>query len=312
MGPSADIAYFIKSLNQNNLNIKLTSKAGRHGMDFLDVLLDIDSCGYIQSDVYRKPTSANTLLHAQSSHPKSIIKSIPTGQAADLNMRFQQRGYSDRDIQSGYRRAKYSKRKDLLYNQGKRDNEDIVRFISTFNARNGEMWQALKRYWKVLQLDPVLSLHLSTNPAITYRRSKNFKDHLVKSHLGGPIVKRMFGSKGPSWGCRPCGSCVACPNIDTTKVFSDSSNTKEFKIVHTITCTTVGIIYCARCPCNKLYVGLTTRQLRRRVREHVLDIKAAREVENFDELKTLPRHFKRFHNSDPSGLQLFRLTNIQL
>ncbi|XP_073519484.1 uncharacterized protein [Phyllobates terribilis] len=70
----------------------------------------------------------------------------------------------------------------------------------------------------------------------------------------------------------------------------------------------VGVIYCAKCPCNRIYVGLTSRELRRRTRERVLHIKAAKETDNVDELKTLPRHFKKFHNSDPSGLQFFRLT----
>lgn len=78
----------------------------------------------------------------------------------------------------------------------------------------------------------------------------------------------------------------------------------DFKTVQNITCATQGVIYMAICPCKKIYIGLTSRQLRRRTRQHVLGIIAAREIENMEELRTLPQHFKECHNSDPTGLKV--------
>ncbi|CAJ0948394.1 unnamed protein product [Ranitomeya imitator] len=314
---------FIGALNTNESNIKLTYKAGRQNMELLDVLFNVDDEGWILTDVHRKPTSVNTLLHAESSHPKNLINSIPTGQflrmrricsdenkfetqASDLRKRFLNRGYSDKVIQRGYRRAKFTKRSDLFYQHKIPKENDIVRFISTFNARSGKMWAAMNKYWNLLKLDVSLSGHIASHPTITYRRSQNIKDILVRSNFE-PRTKNIFESKGPPWGCKPCGSCIACPNIETTKTFSNSSNSKNYKITHSISCKTFGVIYSARCPCNKLYIGLTSHELRRRVREHVLDIKAAAESTNIEELKTIPRHYKLYHNSDPSS---FKLTMI--
>lgn len=90
-------------------------------------------------------------------------------------------------------------------------------------------------------------------------------------------------------------------NIDRSDLFRNSNFAKQFKIVHNITCATHGVIYVAEGPCKKLYVGLTSRQLRRRTREHVLGISAAKDVAAIEELSTLPRHFKEFHNCHPNG-----------
>ncbi|XP_056417131.1 uncharacterized protein LOC130358228 isoform X2 [Hyla sarda] len=66
---------------------------------------------------------------------------------------------------------------------------------------------------------------------------------------------------------------------------------KEYKITHTITCNTIGIIYHGTC--GLIYIGLTTRELRRRVREHVLGILAAANEED-----------KEKHGCDPTGFRI--------
>ncbi|KAG8536139.1 hypothetical protein GDO81_027033 [Engystomops pustulosus] len=60
------------------------------------------------------------------------------------------------------------------------------------------------------------------------------------------------------------------------------------------------------CPCKKIYVGMTTRELKLRIREHVTGILAASFVslvEDILKLKPIPRHFRQFHHSDPSGFK---------
>ncbi|XP_056425824.1 uncharacterized protein LOC130367430 [Hyla sarda] len=90
-----------------------------------------DQGGYLQTDLYRKTTAANTLLHASSAHPQHLTRNIPVGQflrdrrlcstegdfekqAEDLKTRFKERGYSGRCIRRAYNRAKNSNRTDLL------------------------------------------------------------------------------------------------------------------------------------------------------------------------------------------------------
>ncbi|CAJ0958401.1 unnamed protein product [Ranitomeya imitator] len=124
---------FMNTLNNNNINVKLTFHTGR-SLDFLDLKITVTQEGCISTDVFRKPTATNALLQADSSHLKSTIRGIPIGQflrlrricsedkqfehqATDSTQRFMARGYSSRCINRGYIRAKRSTRDELLYKQ---------------------------------------------------------------------------------------------------------------------------------------------------------------------------------------------------
>lgn len=96
----------------------------------------------------------------------------------------------------------------------------------------------------------------------------------TKVRIRGPF----FGTKGPKWGCFPCGKCVACPNIIRATHFENSDGTNTYTITQHITCQTKMVVYYATCPCTKIYVGLTTRELKVRVPEHVQDILLAKEM----------------------------------
>lgn len=172
------------------------------------------------------------------------------------------------------------------------------------------MRKALSKYWDVLKSDPILQHHVPPRPTITFRRAKNLKDILVKSHYEGKKTSPIFGAAKPRWGNKPCGRCVACKNVVSASTFSNFAGTDRYTITHTITCETMGVVYLATCPCGLKYVGMTSRQLKRRIREHVLGIEAAKNEEVLDQLKTIPRHFKQFHNSDASGLQVCGIDRV--
>ncbi|CAJ0960814.1 unnamed protein product [Ranitomeya imitator] len=319
-GSFEELQIFMGHLNDNNLNLRLTYKAGRSNMEFLDILLEVDELGFIHTDVFRKPTSTNSLLHFSSSHQQSLIKGIPVGQflrmrricsdessferqSRDLSTRFAERGYSSRCIKQAYWRARCTDRSQALNKQ---------RLEMGTMTRWYEVRDILYKHWKVLQLDPILAQYIPSKPAVTYRRSPNIRDSLVHSHYVNKKNDNPFGSRGPKWGCRPCGSCVACPNVERCTVFSSADGNKTYNILHPITCTTTAVIYCASCPCELKYVGLTSRELRRRVREHVLDIKAAQTAIDIQSLKTVPKHFKLFHQCDSSLLRVRGIDHIVL
>lgn len=196
--------------------------------------------------------------------------------ATELHHRFRERGYPTHSINRAYRRAKQSPRKELMKGCTKKETPHQVRFITLYQTRWREIKSVLKKkkHWDILWADNILTDHLTTRPSITYRRSWNLCDMLFQSHHTGLKIERAFGSKDPRWGCCPCGNCVACCNMDTAYTFWNSQQTREFKITHHITCNMTGVIYFALCPCGLIYVGLTTRQFRRRIREHVLGITA--------------------------------------
>lgn len=79
-GSVDELHQFMSRLNDNQLNIKLTYKWGRKYMDFLDIQLHIDDLGFIVTDLFRKPTATNSVLHASSGHPSHLINNIPVGQ----------------------------------------------------------------------------------------------------------------------------------------------------------------------------------------------------------------------------------------
>ncbi|XP_073446703.1 LOW QUALITY PROTEIN: uncharacterized protein [Dendrobates tinctorius] len=140
------------------------------GISFLDIAMSVDHSGYIQTDVYRKPTSVNSLVHASSAHNPSTIGAVPVGlflrarricssdtkfeiQSADLKMRFLNRGYSNRSIKKGYLRARATPRGSLLESSKRpscSNKEGPIRFISTFNHQWEDMRQILMKHWSIL------------------------------------------------------------------------------------------------------------------------------------------------------------------
>ncbi|CAJ0943145.1 unnamed protein product [Ranitomeya imitator] len=110
-GISVDLGQYMSRLNSNDMNIHLTFMADAESIDFLDVTIKRGPTGVINTDIFRKETSTNTLLHASSGHPAHMIRSIPVGQflrlrricssdcdfekrADELRGRFRERGYS--------------------------------------------------------------------------------------------------------------------------------------------------------------------------------------------------------------------------
>ncbi|XP_071983960.1 uncharacterized protein [Engystomops pustulosus] len=313
----------MKELNNNTTNIKLTYKVGLE-IDFLDVKIKVDKEGKMETEVYRKHTATNSLLHAESAHIPSTIKGIPVGQflrlkricsnesnfeqqAEDLKERFLERGYSRRNIRRAYRRAKFTPRNELLCpNEEKKRWKTVkegnsTRLITTYNNDWKRLTATISKYWPILHSDKNLSKLVSKRPKITARRAQNLKDRLVHSHFI-PEKTNPFGTKGPKWGCFPCKNCKACENIERCNTFWDQNHTKEFKITQYITCKTSGIIYHATCLCGKIYIGLTTREFKLRVGEHLRDIENAKTEEHIEALKTLPRHFKVYHQCNTRGL----------
>ncbi|XP_071999452.1 uncharacterized protein [Engystomops pustulosus] len=130
-GDLVELQSFFSTLNNNPYNIRLTYHADKTSVAFLDVTITKYTDGFLQTNVYRKETSVNSLLHATSSHPIQTVRAIPTGQflrirricssdddfeiqADDLKNRFRQRGYSNRSLKLAYWRAKRTARQTLL------------------------------------------------------------------------------------------------------------------------------------------------------------------------------------------------------
>ncbi|KAM9330533.1 alcohol dehydrogenase 1-like [Gastrophryne carolinensis] len=111
---------------------------------FLDLDLHLEDNGSIRTNLHRKETATNSLLHFKSFHPKSLKERIPTGQllrarrncsievdflkeAREMEERFRKRGYPRKIIQKASKKALETPRENLLkYNQRKRDNKEFL------------------------------------------------------------------------------------------------------------------------------------------------------------------------------------------
>ena len=78
-GTEEELEKFIKHINSQHEHIKFTATYDRQSrsVPFLDVEVSIDEDGYIQTDLYKKPTSVAQYLMPSSCHPSHITRNIP-------------------------------------------------------------------------------------------------------------------------------------------------------------------------------------------------------------------------------------------
>ncbi|XP_069610910.1 uncharacterized protein [Ranitomeya imitator] len=179
-GPIHSLQEFMSSLNNNSINVRITYHHDSHSVEFLDVLIKRDSANLLQTDIYRKSTSTNSLLHASSAHPRHVVQSVPTGQflrlrricsdigdferqADDLKKRFYQRGYSHRMVKKAYNRARHSSRHDLIYKSNAKLPDGKIRFVTDYHNQFSAVRAILNKSWPILRMDPILSQYLPSN-----------------------------------------------------------------------------------------------------------------------------------------------------
>lgn len=114
-----------------------------------------DEYGQIHTSLFRKKTAGNTILRAESSHPRPLVQSIPYSEylrlkrncsqevdfkteAKALRDRLLLRGYSRKCLKKAYNKAVAKDRIDLLYkNETKEKTVDFkdegLRLITTFS-----------------------------------------------------------------------------------------------------------------------------------------------------------------------------------
>lgn len=232
--------------------------------------------------LYRKPTAGNTILHASSSHPQSLIMSITYSQylrlrrncSADeefwlesnsLRNRLLERGYSPTCLKKAFRGAHGHLRQDLLFSHKKHNiGTPIIRLITTYKKQHKAFRKIIEKHWHVLQIDPSLKLHIPNSPAITYKRTRSLKDQLVKSEY----VSTFRSDPCKRLGTFTCGGCSFCRYMNTQPNVI-LPNGKSHKPKHYANCKTAGVIYCFTCQCQSFYVGKTKLEFCRRAARHI-------------------------------------------
>lgn len=129
----------------------------------------------------------------------------------------------------------------------------------------------------------------------------NLSDMLSRSEYFWSSDDSWLTSFPRSRGMFSCGHCQIC---HFSEVFTNADNTKIYKI-KSLNCATTKVIYSLQCPCNKIYIGKTERQLWVPIGEHLRGVK-------HKELKSpLAQHFLLHHKSKPDGLRVRGINALQ-
>ncbi|XP_056419473.1 uncharacterized protein LOC130360909 [Hyla sarda] len=325
MGTQEECLEFISFLNQNNVNVRLTHTISPWAVEFLDLRIEVSN-GHLETNLYRKSTATNSLLHYSSFHPRHTLRGIPTGQflrvrrncsrpqdfkvqALDLTNRFKKRGYPKSIISQAYQRANGIERRALLEGTSKRLEDNTLRFVATYNNQWQDIRKILGENWNILLSDNQVRNVIPERPMLVSRRAPNLRDLLTRSHFQRPT--RTLGRGFKHHGSYPCGDCTACQFMTPKQEFTNPRNGKSYHLKNYINCKTSQVIYTIICPCGKLYVGQTGQQLRKRIQKHLSTIALARrDKDRFKTLTTVANHFLEHHGGRPYGLQVIGLERI--
>lgn len=290
----------------------------KNKMNFLDILVCKDSTK-LYSNLYRKPTDKNVILHGDSFHPVALKRSLPISQfnrirricsmdndyqtqVEDLTNRFQQRHYKTEWISAARQRFESTTQRQCLERTKTKNTEPRINCVIDYSPMGRDFEKTIKKHWYIIQSDPCLKDFSISTPRIVYKRPPNLRDMLVRADLP-PSTQPHFLQNVPQ-GNFPCGRCTQCNFTKRTKTFNHPRTGKSFKIKGTITCNTCNVVYMLKCPCGLAYIGKTTRPLKVRISEHRSSIR------NKDPKSPVAVHFSTA-NHNVSSLRYFGIELLQ-
>ena len=188
---------FTDYINSLYPTIKFELVFSENKLNVLDVTLHLVD-GFIQTDVYSKPTDSHLYLPPSSAHPRHVFKAIPFGVAsrlrrncsedAFLTKRLEEykgylvdQGYPKDLVSNGFSKAAKIPRTDLLKPKTK-DSKQIFPFVLTFNPNLPSINRVISKHFHLLQSSPKLNELFPPNSIISsFRRPKNLKEILAPS-----------------------------------------------------------------------------------------------------------------------------------
>lgn len=296
-----ELLCFHKYLNSCNEHLQFTVEYSSSRISFLDVCVYKDGVN-LKTDLYRKPTDRNTLLHGDSFHPKQLIKSLPISQfhrvrricsdeasysiqATDMTQRFLDRGYKKSWVDAAKTRFDQMTQEECLSLEKRNKEKNMSTLCCVkYSPLAYEFKKAIHRHWHIIDSDTRLKQVFTKKPQLVFKRAPNLKDHLVKSDIRPPPTQSFLNIADGNY---KCGNCAQCSFTHKCKSFNHPHTGKTISIRGAITCSTTHVVYLIRCPCGLAYVGKTTRALRTRISEHRSTIRLG------DERSPVAAHFKR-------------------
>ena len=273
---------FTDFINSLYPTIKFTMVSSEISLNVLDLtLLLVD--GFIQTDIYSKPTDHLIYLLHNSAHPSHCTKAIPFGVATRVRRncstieKFEEhskeyqnylvdRGYHSSKVKQQFEKAKETPREDLLTPK-LRERKVIFPLVVNFNPHLSNISQIIKSYSHHLYHSPTLAQIFPKESIIpSYRRAKN-----IKELLAGPKRSNYNNSDNSATGCFKCSKkCDLCKNyLKEDKIFYSACADRYYSIRQHLDCKSKNVIYLATCKkCRVQYVGSTSSEFKVRFRNH--------------------------------------------
>ena len=258
-----ELEEFLKALNSYNQTIKSTYTIDQNEIPFLDTIVYRSHTNKLYTRMYHKPTDQKHYLHYHSAHPRNQKNSVPYGLFIRCKRICTEDNYFEQEARKIYNQLRYRKypttlldeaiekvrkmeRLSLLRPSTKKPS-DTIRLITNYNPRNPNLQEILKKF-EGLSLMTRKSVFTPEQIQITYSRSPNLKDKLVKANIDS--LPRPNLSQ-PCW--QP--GCLTCNHMDTSQVIS-SKDKHSYPIRGKFNCKSNEIIYVMTCNiCNIQYVG---------------------------------------------------------
>ena len=281
---------FINHLNGCHESIKFTDEKSTTQVHFLDTTVIFKDNG-ITTDLYTKPTDTHNYLRYDSAHNPSVTKGLPYGQflrlrricqtndmynkhANEMIVDFTRQGYPINLLQRAKEKAMDKDRDALLtQEQAKKDYEDKLFLITTYQPGFGELKSIVQSNWDLLKKS-VATKNLSNKQLIVgYRRPKNLWDLLVKAKIDyhpdqDNATNTTRERTGPLNSCTR-NNCRYCTKLNTSGRIRCTYTDRAYVAKHNVSCQSNNLIYCITCNvCSKQYVGQTKRRLMDRFQGH--------------------------------------------
>ncbi|OCT92171.1 hypothetical protein XELAEV_18015225mg [Xenopus laevis] len=275
-------------LNGMEVTLKFTSFLDKISLSFLDV--QITRIGpVLDTNLFRKETDRNDLLHYSSFHPDSLKASLPLTQymrlkrivskeadykrgESEMKDRFKQRDYPEEVLRSNLDKLQNKSREELL-TPAKRDNKHSERlaFVSNYTTASRQVGNIIRKHWHLLQSCHPDITAFQDKPLLSYKHGMSLKDQLVRAEIGSTKGHKQQFLQNPKFGTFPCLHCVQCNSVIKGNSFFHPQTGKKYLIRNYCTCEStyvIYVIYLLKCPCGLLYIGETTQKIRDRICKH--------------------------------------------
>ena len=265
---------FMIWMNDQDRFLRFTNTLSKEKLTFLDL------------DISVKESARNCLLRFDSYHPRHLRENLPFGQflrlhrncsevedfvsqANDLSLKLRKRKYPEKILRTACKRARNNHRETLLEENEQKQEYPRIVCVSTYNPLSNKMAKIVNKHWNILN-----SNHLDIpKPIFAHKRGRNIKDMIVHTRPKPVTFQTLNPSILPSVkGHFPCGNCSVCRFTKHTKEIRFENGFKWELRGHT-NCNTQRVIYLLTCPCDLMYIGMTTRKIKIRIGEHRSNIR---------------------------------------